>query len=797
MLRKVVGMSRFWTKRRFELSLSASNAILPSTFLFLIVGGFSVAAAADHAGKRIYLERCASCHGEQGERTGANNARPLTGELSVKQLSEYIDKSMPEDDPESCVGEEAQQVAEYIYDAFYSPLARLRNNPPRAELSRLTVAQYRNSLADLAASFLWQGTWDERRGLDAEYYNTNRRAFRRLKGKYLKIERVDPNIDIDFGSGSADTKLIPPDQYCVHWYGGLLAPETGVYDFIIKTQNAGRFWVNHKFTDGAAGEFGGGDPLIDAVVKTGDSDEYRQSIFLVGGRVYPIQVEFNKSTAEKVGKFQLKWKLPQGEDEVIPSRYLSPNRFNEVIVVETPFPPDDRSAGYERGVSTSREWSDAMTFAAVEFSDEVMSKIYEFAELSEGDTSEHESRLRTFCERFVARAFRRPLTDDIRAQFIDRQFESADDPFVATKRVMLLTLRSPRFLFPGVSASEFDDHRMAEWLALAMWDSIPDETLRLAAEKGELKTRQQVIEQAERMVNDERARRKVKAFFQSWINDSHYQFSKSSTLYPEFNASVASDLRTSLQLLIDEVFWSDSSSFQELLTTTDFFLNKQLAEFYQVDLEMNEEFQRVPFDPAHRSGILTHPYLLSGLAYHDTSSPIHRGVFLARSLVGRPLKPPPVAVDLEPADLHPDMTTRERVERQTSSPSCFGCHGIINPLGFSLESFDAVGRFRQMERGKSVNTHVVYVDNRGEEHPLSNARDLGQFLAESPEAHSAFVELLFQHVVKQPVQAFDPDLHSSLTASFRESELNMRQLLISIAVDSALSAREQAESKKQ
>lgn len=789
-------MGRLRLVRWSRLRNLARRAIAVAGLLSGVAGIVPAVAADDHPGRRIYAEKCASCHGERGERTGTNEARPLAGELSLNQLAKYIEKSMPEDDPESCIGEEAQQVAEYIYDAFYSPIARMRNNPPRMETARLTVAQYRNSLADLAASFLWQGEWDERRGLDGEYYNTNRRAFRRLKGQYLKIERVDPNIDFDFGSGSADTNLIPPDQYCVHWYGGLLAPDTGVYDFIIKTPNAGRFWVNHKFTDGAAGEYGGGDPLIDAVVKTGDTDEYRQSIFLVGGRVYPIQVEFNKSTAEKVGRFQLMWKRPQGEDEVIPGRYLSPNRFNETIIVETPFPPDDRSAGYERGVSVSREWTDAMTFAAVEFADEVMAKIYEFAGLSEENSSEHETRLRKFCEQFVERAFRRPLTEEVRTQFVDQQFESANDPFVATKRVMLLTLRSPRFLFPGIDSRNFDDYRMAEWLALALWDSIPDEELRQAAAKGELKTRDQLMAQAERMVRDERARLKVKSFFQSWINDSHYQFSKSSSLFPDFNSSIAADLRTSLHLLVDDIFWSEKSSFYELLTTTDCYLNNRLAKFYDVDVEIGKDFQRVPFEPANRSGILTHPYLLSGLAYHDSSSPIHRGVFLARSLVGRRLKPPPVAVDLEPADLHPDMTTRERVERQTSSPSCFGCHGIINPLGFPLESFDAVGRFRQMERGKVVNTHVVYVDHRGQEHPLNDARELAKFLADSRETHSAFVELLFQHVVKQPIQAFEPSLHAKLTDSFVDHELNMRQLLVTIAVDSALSARDHSGSSK-
>ncbi len=100
--------------------------------------------------------------------------------------------------------------------------------------------------------------------------------------------------------------------------------------------------------------------------------------------------------------------------------------------------------------------------------------------------------------------------------------------------------------------------------------------------------------------------------------------------------------------------------------------------------------------------MITHPYLMSALAYHDSTSPIHRGVFLIRFVLGRTLRPPAEAFAPLSPDLHPDLTTRERVELQTSPESCqVVCHSKINGLGFTLENFDAVGRYRELEREKT------------------------------------------------------------------------------------------------
>src|SRR5439155_24078667 len=130
--------------------------------------------------------------------------------------------------------------------------------------------------------------------------------------------------------------------------------------------------------------------------------------------------------------------------------------------------------------------------------------------------SDRGPRLRDFCRRLAERAFRRPLTEEQRRLFIDRQFEAAREPETAVKRVVLLVLKSPRFLYREVGGGP-DAYDVASRLAFALWDSLPDQGLLAEAAAGKLATREQVARQAERMLADSRARAKVRDFLQRWL----------------------------------------------------------------------------------------------------------------------------------------------------------------------------------------------------------------------------------------------------------------------------------------
>jgi hypothetical protein len=659
------------------------------------------------------------------------------------------------------------------------------------------VRQYRNVVADLIGSFRDAGRWDEERGLKGEYSSRGRRR-RDDNARSRGLSRIDPEIRFNFGTDSpipeqnalkeiakhwqrAPVLWVPlasfrsfSQEFRVNWQGSIFAPETGEYEFLVKTENATRLWVDDKV-----------QPLIDASVKSGNDTEYRASIYLLGGRVYPLRVELSRSK-EKTSSIALEWKLPRRAFDLVPRKNLSPNSFPETLVLKTPFPPDDRSVGYERGSSVSKAWDQATTDAAIEVAGYVVAHVKELAGVAD-DAPDREQKLRDFCRRFAERACRRPLSDEQRSFFIDRRFKEANDLDTAVKRAVLLVLKSPRFLYREIGNGRLDGYDVASRLSFGLWDSLPDQTLMDAAASGQLTTREQVVRQAERMVADLRARSKLREFLLQWLKvDQAPDIVKDPKRFPQFNEAIASDLRTSLDLFLDDVIESKSADFRQLLQAEYVYLNGRLAQYYGAELSPAAPFQKVDLDPHERAGVLSHPYLMATFAYTATSSPIHRGVFISRSVLGRVLRPPPEAVAPLAPDLHPDLTTRERVTLQTKPEACQSCHGMINPLGFTLERFDAVGRFRIVEKGRSIDATGSYETRAGESVEFDGVRDLAAFLAASDETHTAFVQQLFHYLVKQPVRAFGrtelPDLRRFLAAH----DFNVRKLMVEIMATSSL-----------
>lgn len=744
--------------------------------------GPSVVAADAPSGEKIYKAKCLSCHGATGEGSDKYD-KLLVGDRSVAQLSKVIAKTMPDDAPETLSAEESRAVATYIYDAFYSRAARERNKPPRIELARLTVRQYRNAVADLIGGFRGPVRWDQQRGLRAEYY----------KGRNFRdrvLERIDPEVSFDFGTESPVPEKTEAHEFSVRWNGSLLAPETGDYEFVVKTEHAARLWLNDM-----------NRPFIDAWVKSGTDTEYKGTIFLVAGRVYPLRLEYTKAKQgvddSKTNPMKpppvkssiaLGWRIPHRSAEVVPARQLAPHPAPESFALATPFPPDDRSYGWERGTTVSREWDQATTEAAVETAGYVAARLNQLAGTKDG-APDREAKARDFCTKLAERAFRRPLSDEQKKLYIDRQFEASKDVDATVKRVVLLVLKSPRFLYREVGGGP-DSYDVAARLSFGLWDSLPDAELLNAAAANRLTTREQVAAQAERMLNDPRARTKVREMLLAWLNADHARdIAKDPKRYPGFDPSLISDLRTSLEVFLDDVVWGPGSDFRQLLLADEVPLNGRLAQFYQVELPPGAGFEKVKLDPGQRAGVLTHPYLMAAFAYTGETSPVHRGVFVARGLLGVSLRPPPEAFAPLAADLHPTLTTRERVSLQTKPATCTTCHGIINPLGFTLEHFDAVGRFRAQDNAKDVDALGSYLTRAGKTTTFNGARELAEFLAGSEEVQDSFAEHMFHHLVQQPVRAYGPQTQADLRRSFAAQDFSVRKLAVEVMAASALTPR--------
>jgi cytochrome c553 len=796
--------------------------------LLALAAALAPAAAADEkTGEQIYKQQCARCHGASGEGT-KKYEQALAGDKSVAELAKLVRETMPEDKPGTLSEADAKKVAAFVHDAFYSPAAQARNKPARVELSRLTVRQYQNAVADLVGSFRPTAKWDEtKRGLRGEYFNA-----RNFRGNTRLIDRLDPVVKFDFGTVGPEVETgdtFDPHQFSIRWEGSVLAPETGAYEFVVRTEHAARLWVNDTRK-----------PLIDAWVKSGNDTEYRAAIYLIAGRAYPIRLEFSKAKQgvddskknpnppPRKASVALEWKPPRGGLGVIPARNLSPQSFPESFVVTTPFPPDDRSLGWERANTVSKAWDAAATDAALDTAAYVAAHVDELsgvaapqhnrgpgsgnpadirfdAQPAAKPTPERDRKVREFCRKFAERAFRRPLTDEQARVFVDRQFEATSDTELAVKRVVLLVLKSPRFLYREVGGGP-DAHDTAARLSFALWDSIPDAELLAAAAKGELATREQVARHAERMLADPRAKVKLREFLLTWLKvEQPPDLAKDPKRFPGFDAAVAADLRASLELFLDDVLWGEDGDFRKLLLADELYLNGRLAKYYGVELPgappvrgwfgtetPDAPFQNVKLNPDQRAGVLTHPYLMAAFAYTSETSPIHRGVFLARGVLGLAMRPPPEAFTPLPAELHPNLSTRERVALQTRPAACISCHGVINPLGFTLEHFDAVGRYREKDAGKPVDDDGSYQTRKGQVVNFDGVRALAKFLAGSEEVHAAFAEQLFHHLVKQPVRAYGADKLTELRDSFSRGGFNIRNL----AVEAAVTAARQAEQKQ-
>ena len=734
------------------------------------------ASDGDLSGKQIYQKQCGECHGPNGERVPDATEEPLHGDLSLPELITVINDTMPEEKPETCTGKDAEKVARYIFKTFYTREAREENKAARIELTRLTVRQHLNVSADLLASVDGMRSVDERRGLKAEYFKT--RSFR---GNERVVDRIDPRVDFDFGEKTPAEGIPKPEEFSIRWQGSITAEETGEYEFFVKTENGTKLWVNGRET-----------PLIDAWVSSqGRAREHVGTIRLLGGRAYPIRLDVFKFK-EKSASIVLEWKPPRKAREVIPQRSLVPVAVPETFVASTVFPPDDAISGYERGTSVSREWDHATTRAALEMATRIADRLDRLTG-TRPDAADRKKKAQEFCRRFAERAFRRPLSEEQRQFFVDAHFESAGELESAVKRSVLLVLKSPRFLYPSISPTP-DDYGAATRLSLGLWDSLPDRVLLQAAAQGKLRTPEQIAAQAKRMLADPRAKSKLRHFFHHWLQlDEKEELTKDKELFPGFDDLLVGlpdlgdgEVRTSLDLFLDDVVWNGTADFRELLLANHVFMNARLAAFYGADAPADTGFAKVEFDPQQRSGVVTHPYMMASFAYPRLSSPIHRGVFVTRRLVGRALKPPPQAIEFKEGDFKPGMTTREKVALLTKPTACQSCHGVINPLGFTMEHYDAVGRYRESEEKKPVDATTLYSTADGNSVELNGARGLAEFIADSPRAHGIFVDQVFHQAVKQPINAFGPTTRDDLIAKFAASEFNIKQLLVGVMTASVL-----------
>jgi mono/diheme cytochrome c family protein len=332
------------------------------------------------------------------------------------------------------------------------------------------------------------------------------------------------------------------------------------------------------------------------------------------------------------------------------------------------------------------------------------------------------------------RAFRRPVTKvDLEAPLaLYREERTAGGNFDAGIRAGLARiLASPSFLFraeqdpPGIAPGtphRVTDLELASRLSFFLWSSIPDDDLLNLAIAGRLRAPGVLETQVKRMIADPRADALMSAFTGQWLQLRNLdKVTPDVLLFPDFDDNVRQALRKETELLFANIVRQNRSTL-ELLDADYTFVNERLAKHYGIKGVYGSHFRRVPVTDPNRRGLLGHGSILSMTAVATRTSPVLRGKYIIANLMNTPPLPPPAVVPELEESAHKDRpsTVREQLERHRANPTCGACHRNIDPVGFALENFDAVGAWRTETReGLAIDAAGVLADGTKVDGPVA------------------------------------------------------------------------------
>ena len=394
-----------------------------------------------------------------------------------------------------------------------------------------------------------------------------------------------------------------------------------------------------------------------------------------------------------------------------------------------------------------------------------------------------------FVAAFGRRAFRRPLEAAELAAYGDfYAAQKATFGFAgAIEMVVAAMLQSPMFLYqveigmpaPGAGALRLTGYETATRLSYLLWGTMPDDELLDAAEKGELDTAEKVRARAEAMIDDDRGARAITDFYVQWA-----RLAPVPTLHknaPEFTPTIGELMLTETSMFVDHVVRQGEGTVEALLTKPVTYMNADLAAFYGIDGgPTGAEFEEVALDPTRYAGVLTHGSLLATLAHEAQPSPVYRGKFVLEQLLCSPPPPPPDNVNTQLPAPDPKKTLRQQMEELTANQPCFGCHSIMNPPGFAFDHFDAVGRWRDDDRGLPIDTTG---DLKGPDDATGSFADhveLAGILAGSEAVRGCMVQQWFHYAYGRGEGDLDGCSMGQLGEAFEASGGNIRTLLLEL-----------------
>jgi hypothetical protein len=401
---------------------------------------------------------------------------------------------------------------------------------------------------------------------------------------------------------------------------------------------------------------------------------------------------------------------------------------------------------------------------------------------------------------FGRRAWRRPLAaEDVARLFsLVKASRVAGDPFeVALGLGLQAILVSPHFLYrveldpmPGLKVpSPLNGYELATRLSYFLWSGPPDEALLAAAAAGSLRNEAELERQVRRMLADPRAQALVDNFGAQWLRTRQLELAQPSpTQFPTYaSRQLAQAMAQETALVFRELLQGDRSMLD--LVDADFtYVNAALAAHYGLPGTFDPDparFVRVPLPPeSNRRGILTHGSILTLNATPTRNSTVKRGRWvLSRLLCQEPPPPPPDVPQLSTSPTSGSL--RQRMEQHVSDPMCAGCHQKMDPIGFALEHYDAIGAWRATDGQYTIDARGTFPDGR----TFDGALEMATVLKKDPDMPNCMVWHVFTYALGRTPAITDAQAIADLTQSFQARGHRMKELLVQLALSPSFRMR--------
>lgn len=397
---------------------------------------------------------------------------------------------------------------------------------------------------------------------------------------------------------------------------------------------------------------------------------------------------------------------------------------------------------------------------------------------------------RAIVSQFARRAWRRPVAQeeiDRLMSLCEKSMDQGVDLSRAIRQSLKGVLVSPHFLFvvevePEASGVQrLSPHQLATRLALLIWSSVPDEELLQLADSSSIYDEVVLRAQVRRMLADSRSRAIGENFGLQWLGLRGFaQVKPDESIFPEYQPELAADLREEAILYVSEVFRKDRP-LTELISSNSVYINGRLASFYGLDLPQDAPWQSVAVSDGKRGGVITMASVLTSSSYPRRTSPVLRGRWILDELLGSPVPPPPPNVPALEESSHNDanQTMRQRLEIHRQKAECASCHDRMDPLGFGLENYDGIGRWRDSENGLAIDSAGKLPS--GDQ--FSGPTELKSVLMKrSAEFQQHFIRKLLGFALGRSLNKFDACVVEACMKKLNENEMRSQVLIEEIAL---------------